>query len=120
MINSRSGRKQDGELISMDACTHCDSSDAMAVYLQPNTSPPRHSAYCFSCTKYEPNPPGYLGMSHKTESSTAGSNESDALVTSTYAGSSVGILSKAHVSQHTPPVASSLPTLEDVLSEFKT
>lgn len=49
-------RKVSGSFLKHIACTSpdCDSSDAMAVYVQPDG---KHDATCFSCGHYDPDPP---------------------------------------------------------------
>lgn len=107
MSNYSKGKKQDGEFIKMVACTNCASSDALAVYAVREAEPRRHNATCFSCQKYEPNPPGFLGMSKQT--SYTSSEALNGEVSSSHDGGS-----SVHIN-NTPVIQT--PT-QDVLSEF--
>jgi len=61
-FNKNKKGKLDGEFVKHTACPHCNSVDNLAVYRVVGSSPARHNATCWGCKRYEPNPPGFLGM----------------------------------------------------------
>jgi len=140
MYNNRYKGKPSGKLVEHIRCTNCPSSDAMAVHEQSGTSPVKHNAWCWSCSTYEPNPPGFLGMSkdRRHEPKNLGQGQEDSMQShsslrnsappsyigaGTILNSSKGNITPDDTSVTTstqPTLTKSTPTNQDILSEFNT